>query len=434
MPAGIYVVKFLYMSDLFRELEARGFVAQATNGLEGAMRRKKLTFYLGLDPTADSLHIGHIVPLMLAAHLQEEGHRPIILVGGGTGLIGDPSEKAQERPLLSEEQVKKNVAGIKKQLGKILNLSGKNAAIIVDNADWLANYKLISFLREIGKHFTVNEMLGRESIRQRLTNREQGISFTEFSYLILQAADYLELFEKYHCRLQIGGTDQWGNIVAGVDLIKRKLNKTVHALVVPLLTRSDGKKFGKTEAGTVWLDPKKTSPYQMYQYWLNTPDEDAVRFLKLFTFLSLEEISRIEKEFGENPAGRKAQQVLAYQFTKMIHGSKQAETVAGACQFLFGKAERECTADELACLLSAAPSVKVSKKAVKEGLTVEKALVLAGLAKSKNEAKRIISQGGVYLNHQRSSFEDKVTRESFILGKLALLRAGKKRYSLLVLE
>jgi len=423
------------MSDLFGELRERGFVAQATNsGLEKAIRKKKLTFYLGLDPTADSLHIGHVVPLMLAAHLQRGGHRPIILVGGGTGLIGDPSQKAKERPLLPESQVKKNVAGIKKQLGRMLSFNGKNAAIVVNNADWLAGYKLVSFLREIGKHFTVNEMLGRESIRQRLVDREQGISFTEFSYMMLQAADYLELFEKYHCQLQIGGTDQWGNIVAGVDLIKRKLNKTVHALVVPLLTRSDGKKFGKTEAGAIWLDREKTSPYQMYQYWLNIPDKDVVRLLKLFTFLSLEEISEIEKEFRKNPAGRRAQQVLAYQFTKMIHGIRQAKAVAGACQFLFGKVKKDFTADELACLVLAAPSVKISKKVIKEGLTIEKAVVLAGLAKSKNEAKRIISQGGAYLNHQRCSSEDRVTSRSFISGKLALLRAGKKRYSLLVLK
>jgi tyrosyl-tRNA synthetase len=423
------------MSDFFGELKERGFIAQVTNsGLEKAIEGKKLTFYLGIDPTADSLHIGHMVPLMLAAHLQRKGHRPIILVGGGTGLIGDPSQKAQERPLLPKEQVEKNVAGIKKQLGKILDLSGKNAAVVVNNADWLASYKLVSFLREIGKHFTVNEMLGRESIKQRLINREQGISFTEFSYMMLQAADYLELFRKYCCQLQIGGTDQWGNIVAGVDLIKRKLNKAVHALVVPLLTRSDGKKFGKTEAGAIWLDPKKTSPYQMYQYWLNVPDKDAIRLLKLFTFLSLEEVSKIEGEFRENPAGRKAQRVLAYQFTKMIHGARQAKAVAGACRFLFDKIKKGFTADEITCLLSAAPSVKISKKMIKEGLAIEEAMVLAGLAKSKNEAKRMISQGGVYLNHQRCSSEDKVTSESFISGKLALLRAGKKRYSLLILK
>lgn len=423
------------MSDFFEELEERGFIAQATNtGVEKAINEKKLTFYLGLDPTANSLHIGHVVPLMLAAHLQRIGHEPIILVGGGTGLIGDPSEKAKERPLLSKSQVKRNVAGIKKQVEKLLDFDGKNKARIVDNAEWLVNYKLVDFLREIGKHFTVNEMLGRESIKQRLTNREQGISFTEFSYIMLQATDYLELFRKYNCQLQIGGADQWGNIIAGVDLIKRKLNKTVHALVVPLLTNSEGKKFGKTEAGAVWLDPDKTSPYKMYQYWLNVPDKDAVRLLKLFTFLSLEEIGKVGKEFNEDPSGRKAQRVLAYQFTQMIHGARQAKAIAGACRFLFGQVRESFTADEIAFLCSVVPWEQVSKRMIKEGLAIEKVVVLTNLARSKNEARRIISQGGVYLNHRRCSSEDKVTSKDFISGKVALLRAGKKRYSLLVLK
>ncbi|MDD3679422.1 MAG: tyrosine--tRNA ligase [Candidatus Shapirobacteria bacterium] len=423
------------MKNNFRELERRGFVTQATNtGINKAINETRLTFYLGLDPTADSLHIGHIIPVMLAAHLQKMGHKPIILVGGGTGLIGDPSEKAQERPLLSKDQVEKNIAGIKRQVKKLLDFNGRNKARIIDNSDWLVSYRLVDFLREIGKYFTVNEMLGRESIKQRLTGREQGISFAEFSYMLLQAADYLEFFKKYDCRLQIGGTDQWGNIIAGVDLIKRKLNKTVHGLVVPLLTRSDGKKFGKTESGAVWLDPDKTSPYQLYQYWLNVSDEDVIRYLKLFTFLSLEEIDRIEKEVKKNPAKREAQQILACQFTGMIHGAQELSGITGACQFLFGQEKKTISSKELGCLCSAAPQKIIGKKNLGRGLPIDEAVVLVGLTKSKNEARRLIEQGGVYLNHKRCYLEDKVTQKDFISDKVALIRAGKKRYSLLILR
>ncbi|MDD3532148.1 MAG: tyrosine--tRNA ligase [Candidatus Shapirobacteria bacterium] len=423
------------MNDFFGELKERGFVAQITNtGIEKALDQKGLTFYLGLDPTADSLHIGHIVPIMLAAHLQKMGHKPIILVGGATGLIGDPSEKDRERPLLSKSQVEKNVVAIKGQVSRLLSFDGKNSAQIVNNADWLVSYRLIDFLRDIGKHFTINELLGRESIKQRLTSREQGISFTEFSYMMLQAADYLELFQKYNCRLQIGGTDQWGNIIAGVDLIKRKLGKVAHALVVPLLTRSDGKKFGKTEAGAVWLDPDKTSPYQMYQYWLNVADEDAVGFLKMFTFLPLEQIRTIANQAKKDPGQRLAQKALACEFVSMIHGDEELAAITGACQLLFGEEKDRVSDKELACLCSAAPQKEISQKNLDLGLSIDEAVVLAGLAGSKKEARRLIDQGGVYLNNRRCRFEEKITKKDFISGKVVLLRAGKKRYSILVLK
>ncbi len=424
------------MKGSFAKLKERGIIVQEANtGVEKAIEEEKLVFYLGLDPTSDSLHIGHVVPLILAAHLQKMGHKPIIILGGGTGLIGDPSEKAKERPLLGKDQVKKNVAGIKKQVEKLLDFKGKNSPLIIDNADWLTNYRLIDFLRDIGKYFTVNEMLGRESIKQRLVSREQGLSFTEFSYPLLQAADYLELFQKYNCQLQIGGSDQWGNMIAGVELIKKKLNKTVHALVVPLLTRSDGKKFGKTEAGAVWLDPKKTSPYQLYQYWLNVSDDDVIKFLKLFTFLSLEEIKEIEKEVRLNPAKRKAQTVLACQFTKMIYGEKELSGITGACQFLFGQElKEEILPEELKCLCSVAPQKEISNKDLEKGLSIDEAVFLSGLAKSRGEARRLVSQGGVYLNQRRCLVEDRITRSDFVSDKLALIRIGKKHYSILILK
>jgi tyrosyl-tRNA synthetase len=423
------------MVSNFVELKKRGFLAQITNtGLEKVINQKKVVFYLGLDPTADSLHIGHVLPIMLAAHLQKMGHKPIILVGGATGLIGDPSQKAQERPLLPQNQVKKNVAAIKKQVEKILDFKGKSGAIIVDNADWLASYQLIDFLRDVGKYFTINELLGRESIKQRLNSREQGISFTEFSYIMLQAADYLELFQKHNCQLQIGGTDQWGNIIAGVDLIKRKLNKTVHGLTVPLLTRSDGKKFGKTESGAVWLDPDKTSPYKMYQYWLNVADEEAITFLKLFTFLPLREIEEIARQAKKDPSKRLAQKRLACELVSMVHGKEELAAITGACQFLFGEEKDDISEKELSCLCSAVPQKEISGEKLKKGLAVDEAIVLVGLADSKKGARRLIDQGGVYLNNRRCQIEDKITADHFISNKVVLLRVGKKRYSLLVLK
>lgn len=423
------------MANNFQELKERGLVAQTTNtGVKKAINEEKLTFYLGLDPTADSLHIGHLIPVVLAAHLQKMGHRPIILVGGGTGLIGDPSQKDRERPLLPKSQVEKNVLAIKKQVEKLLDFSGKNKARIFNNADWLVSYQLIDFLRDVGKHFTINELLGRESIRQRLISREQGISFTEFSYMMLQAADYLELFQRYNCRLQIGGTDQWGNIVAGVDLIKKKLNKTAHGLVVPLLTRSDGKKFGKSEGGAIWLDPDKTSPYKMYQYWFNVTDEDAIAFLKMFTFLPLDQIEAIASQAQKEPGKRLAQKRLADELVSLIHGEEELAAIIGACQLLFGEEKEQISDKELACLCSAAPKKEISKKNLRKGLLVDEAVVLAELAGSKKEARRLIDQGGVYLNNHRCQFEEKITERDFISGKAALLRVGKKRYSVLVLK
>lgn len=419
----------------FDQLEKRGLVAQATEGTRKAVNEEKLTFYLGLDPTADSLHIGHLVPLMLAAHLQRMGHRPIILVGGGTGLIGDPSGKSKERPFLSLAETNRNVEAIKKQVVKILPTKGKNKVTVVNNADWLFNYRLVDFLRDVGKHFSVNELIKRESIKVRLARPDQGISFTEFSYTLLQGADYLELFNRYGCHLQIGGADQWGNLLSGVSLIKAKHNKTVHALVVPLLLSSTGRKFGKSEKGAIWLDEKRTSPYDMYQYWLNTPDEDVIGLLKMFTFLSLEEIDKLAKNMKKNPGAREAQKVLACQFTQMIHGQKEVDSIVGACQFLFGSDKETINAQEMNCLLSVAPQKKVSKRQIAgNGLAIEEAILLSGLASSCSSARRLINQGGIYLNNQRVGAETRITNQDFVSGKAALLRAGKKNYALLLLK
>lgn len=423
------------MESVIEELRQRGFIAQMTEtGLEKASANETLIVYLGVDPTAASMHLGHLVPVMGLAHFQRYGHKVIALVGGGTGLIGDPSGRATERQLLSEEVVEENVRCLKNQLSHFMDFDGENPAIMVNNNDWLSQFKLIEFLRDIGKHFTVNAMLAKDSVRSRLEDREQGISFTEFSYMLLQATDYLELHDMTGCNLQIGGSDQWGNITAGVDLIRRVRGKAVHGLTFPLITKADGTKFGKSESGAIWLDPNLTSPYEMYQYWLNADDRDVIRFLKIFTFLPLDRIAELQREVEEHPEARAAQRVLAWEFTALVHGKAVADAVRKASNFLFGSDPSELDNSALEHVATAAPVTLIDRSQLEGGLSLDEALTTAELAKSKREARQLLNQGGVYVNNQRRGPEDKVSSENLILDKAVLLRVGKKKYGLLMVK
>ena len=417
--------------DLLRDLEWRGFVQQATPGLAAYFARGPVTAYCGFDPTAPSLQLGNLMPLMLLANLQRGGHRPIVLMGGGTGLIGDPSGKAGERPLLSKEQIRENLQRQRDQMARFLEFgAGPSAALLLDNAKWLGAQSLIDFLRDVGKHFTVNVMLQKESVQARL---DTGLSYTEFSYMLLQAYDFLHLFRERQCTLQVGGSDQWGNITAGVELVRRVENAEVHGLVAPLVTMASGQKFGKTEAGAIYLDPKLTSPYKFYQFWINVDDRDVERYLKLFTLKSREEIADIMARHRDNPAKRLAQLALARDVTERAHGKEAATNTAYATGMLFGDiAVSTVASDDLFAILAGEiPTIPMPRGGTDE-VTILDAVVRTGLAKSKSEARRAIEQGGIYLNEQRiDDATRKIRPEDWIVGRNVLLRKGKKEYALL---
>src|SRR6059036_75152 len=379
------------MTNIYDEFQWRGMLYEATPDLREVLANEKVTAYIGFDPSAASLHVGNLLPVMGLARLQRFGHTPIAIAGGGTGLIGDPSGKTKERQLLTHEQVEANLEGIKEQLSRFLDFNAKdNPARIVNNADWLGPITMMEFLRDVGKHFTVNNLLGKEAIKRRLET-EEGISFTEFSYPLLQAYDYLVLHDRYNCALQMGGSDQWGNIVAGIDLIRRLRGARAHGLVFPLVTSSSGVKFGKTEAGAVWLDPKLTSPYRFYQFWLNADDRDVIVYLKFFTWLSQEEIADLEASMRAEPEKRTAQRELARQVTTMVHGDTELEKALRASEVLFGKEISGLTAQEILEIFADVPSTELNQsKLAADGFTLGDALVLAGLAPSKGEAKRLV--------------------------------------------
>lgn len=410
--------------DVLRELEWRGFVQQATPGLDAHFARGPVTAYCGFDPTAPSLQLGNLMPLMLLSTLQRHGHRPIVLMGGGTGLIGDPSGKSSERPLLSKEQIRENVQRQRDQVARFLEFgAGKTAALLLDNAKWLVEQRLVDFLRDIGKHFTVNVMLQKESVQARM---DAGLSYTEFSYMLLQAYDFLHLYRERQCTLQVAGSDQWGNITAGVDLIRRVENAEVHGLVAPLVTRASGQKFGKTESGAIYLDPAMTSPYKFYQFWINVDDRDVESYLKLFTLLPREAIAATMARQQANPASRAAQAALAASVTTQGHGQEAAQSAAAATGVLFGDFDpRGAGAQVFDILAQEIPTTSVAK----DSLTLADAVVQVGLAKSKSEARRAIEQGGIYVNQQRA---DEITPADWIAGgRHLLLRKGKKDYALL---
>jgi tyrosyl-tRNA synthetase len=419
--------------DLYEDLAWRGMLSESTEGLRDALAAAPLTAYIGFDPTADSLHVGSLLTVMGLARLQRAGHSPIAIVGGGTGMIGDPSGKSQERTLLSTEQIEINVAGIRRQLERFLDFDrAGNPARIVNNAEWLATFDLLGFLRDTGKYFTVNYMLQKESVNRRLES-EEGISYTEFSYLLLQARDFLELFDRYSCTLQMGGSDQWGNITAGIDLVRKLRATRVHGLVWPLMTTASGAKFGKTEAGTVWLDAARTSPFRFHQFWLNTDDRDVVRYLKLFTFMPREEVAALEQATSEHPERREAQRALARAVTALVHGDEQVEKAERAAQVLFGEDIRSASVEDVLMVFDDAPSTELALPA--EGMPLAEMLATVKLVPSKSEAVRLLKSGGVYVNNVRAADEKaRLTSADAIGGTLFVLRKGRKDHHIVRLR
>ena len=412
--------------SVFDEFVWRGLVRDATEGAREALAAGPVTAYIGFDPTASSLHVGSLLTVMGLARLQRFGHTPIAIVGGGTGMIGDPSGKSLERVLLSREQVDDNAAGIRTQLERFLDFSAAlNAARIVNNADWLDAIDVLSFLRDVGKHFTVNYMLQKDSVSRRLES-EDGISYTEFSYLVLQAYDFLQLFDRYACTFQMGGSDQWGNITAGTDLIRRVRGQKAYGLVWPLLKTSSGTKFGKTEAGTVWLDPERTSPFRFYQFWLNTDDREVVSHLKLFTWLDRAAIDAAERTVIEAPAARDAQRTLAREVTLMVHGADELRRAERATAVLFGGSLAEASVDEILTVFDDVPATVLT--AAEIGVLTHAALAAkVGLAASNGEASRLIKQGGLYFNVRRVT-DDRalVALSEAIGGQVMVLRKGQR--------
>jgi len=411
-------------NSLLDELSWRGMVYQHTDGLAEALATGEVSAYVGFDPTASSLHIGNLVPVMALTHLQRSAHKPVALVGGGTGLIGDPSGKASERPLATIEEIESNARAIGKQLERFLDFEGPTAARMRDNATWLRPLKAVEFMRDVGKHFTVNYMLAKDSVQSRI---EGGISFTEFSYMLLQAYDFLELSRRDGVMVQMGGSDQWGNITAGLELIRRVEGKTAHALTVPLVTTASGSKFGKTEAGAVWLDPTRTSPYKFYQYWINVDDRDAAKYLRLFTLMPRAEIEALDKLIAAAPEKREAQQALAREVTARVHGEDAARVAEEVSRVLFGKADPTTLAEPVLKALSE----EVPFAEVKETPGLLDALVTLKLAASKSAARRLVEQGGVYLNGQRAAVDTDLAAAKTLAGRYHLLRKGARDYGLL---
>jgi tyrosyl-tRNA synthetase len=416
-------------SDVFRELTWRRMVYEATDGVADVLAREKVTCYIGFDPTASSLHVGSLLPMMALARMQRFGHSPIAIAGGGTGLIGDPSGRTQERQLLTLEQAEANLEGIKAQLARFLDFdAASNPARIVNNADWLAKLDLMGFLRDIGKHFTVNYMLAKESVKRRL-DLEEGISFTEFSYLLLQSYDYLTLFDRYGCTLQMGGSDQWGNITAGCDLIRRLRGARAHGLVLPLVTTASGVKFGKTEAGAVWLDERLTSAFRFYQFWLHTDDRDVADYLRYFTFLTEAETTAIDDELARAPEGRAAQRTLAREVTRLVHGDDAVARAERASALLFGEGITELNVDDVLAVFDDVPSVEIPASACEgAGMPLADILVKAGAASSKGEAARLVRGGGVYVNNRRVADDRaRLTAGQAISGRLFVVRKGQRQ-------
>lgn len=415
------------MTDLFSELEWRGLVYDSTQGARDLLAREKIAAYGGFDPTASSLHVGHLMQMMALARLQRAGHSPIALVGGGTGMIGDPSGKTVERTLQTREAVEANVRGIRAQLERFLDFDAPtNPARLVDNGEWLNAMTAMEFLRDVGKYFTVNYLLAKESVKRRIES-EDGISYTEFSYSLLQAYDFLVLHDRFNCRLQVGGSDQWGNIVGGTDLIRKLRGVHAHGLVSPLLLTSSGTKFGKTEAGAIWLDPELTSPFQFYQFWLNSDDRDVITYLKFFTFKSQEEIAELERETHEHPEQRAAQRELAREVTAMVHSPDQVARAERAAAVLFGGSLAEATVDDILMVFGDAPSISIPGSSLERGIGAAELAVKAGLAASKGEAGRLIKQGGLYVNDRRLNDErGQITVADAIGRSVIVLRKGQR--------
>lgn len=412
------------------ELKERGLIEHSSIAPEKILSQVR-TVYLGIDPTADSLHVGHLVPVLLMKRLGDAGHKLVFLVGGGTGMIGDPKEKG-ERPMLDERTVASNTRALKSQLKDIL---GRTPFKMVDNADWLMKVKLVPFLRDVGKYFTVNDLMKRDIIKKRIETPDESISFTEFSYALLQGFDYFTLHEKYGCDLQIGASDQWTNILSGVDLIHKKLAKDVYAFTAPLVTDSTGKKFGKSEGNAVWLDAKKTTPFNFYQFWINLPDAGVEKYLKIYTFLSLSEMTMLMDLHKRNPGERQAQETLARLVTEIVHGPAATAQAAAATDALFGDTPfNELSREALAGALALAPSVRFSKKELEEGYPLAEALVAGGLASSKSDARRLMAGKGITLSGQTIENPDQKVYPGDLSQGHALVRKGKQGVLVLVLK
>ncbi len=417
-------------SPLIQDLQDRGLIAQITDAaaLDKLLTEESVTLYCGFDPTADSLHLGHLVPVLILKRFQQAGHKPIALVGGATGMIGDPSFKATERKLNTPDVIASWVNKIRGQVAPFLNFEGNNAAIMANNYDWFGGMNCLEFLRDIGKHFSVNAMIKKEAVQQRLAREDQGISYTEFSYSLLQGYDFAELYKRHGCMLQIGGSDQWGNIVAGTDLTRRLHQKQVFGLTLPLITKSDGTKFGKTESGAIWLDPKKTSPYAFYQFWLNTADADVYKFLKFFTFLPVDRINEIEatdKASGQKP---EAQRILAEEATRLVHGEIALMAARRISASLFSGELSDLTENDLEQLAQdGMPGVQIERTAS----SLIDTLLAAGLAKSKSEARTFIQSGSVAINGAKAeALDHTISDTERLYGRFTILRRGKKNYGL----
>ncbi|HCZ9802088.1 TPA: tyrosine--tRNA ligase [Staphylococcus aureus] len=410
---------------LIEDLKWRGLIYQQTDeqGIEDLLNKEQVTLYCGADPTADSLHIGHLLPFLTLRRFQEHGHRPIVLIGGGTGMIGDPSGKSEERVLQTEEQVDKNIEGISKQMHNIFEFGTDHGAVLVNNRDWLGQISLISFLRDYGKHVGVNYMLGKDSIQSRL---EHGISYTELTYTILQAIDFGHLNRELNCKIQVGGSDQWGNITSGIELMRRMYGQTdAYGLTIPLVTKSDGKKFGKSESGAVWLDAEKTSPYEFYQFWINQSDEDVIKFLKYFTFLGKEEIDRLEQSKNEAPHLREAQKTLAEEVTKFIHGEDALNDAIRISQALFSGDLKSLSAKELKDGFKDVPQVTLSN----DTTNIVEVLIETGISPSKRQAREDVNNGAIYINGERQQDVNyALAPEDKIDGEFTIIRRGKKKY------
>lgn len=421
--------------NFIEELKWRGMIHDMMPGTEEQLQKEMTTAYVGIDPTADSLHIGHLVGVMMLKHLQECGHRPIVLLGGATGMIGDPSGKSQERNLLDEETLRHNQTCIKKQLSKFLDFESKapNAAILVNNYDWMSKFSFLEFIRDIGKHITVNYMMAKDSVKKRFNGEGDGMSFTEFSYQLVQGYDFLFLNQNYNCKLQMGGSDQWGNITTGTELIRRKANGEAYALTCPLITKADGGKFGKTEKGNIWLDPVKTSPYAFYQFWLNCSDEDSKRYIRIFTTYSKDEIEAMEKEQAAAPHLRTLQKALAKDLTIRVHSQQDYEAALNASEILFGKG----TAESLASLsesmflavFEGVPQSEIDRGLLENGIPVLDFLTdHSHIFPSKGEARRMLKDNGVSINKTKIADTYTVNLDSLINGKYILVQKGKKNY------
>ena len=421
---------------IFSELRWRGLIHQTTDdaGLPAWLDAKPRTLYAGFDPTADSLHVGHLVALMILRRFQQAGHKPIALVGGATGMIGDPSGKSEERNLLSLDALRANVEAMQQQMRALLDFdSGPNAALLVNNFDWMGKFSYLDFLRDVGKSFSVNVMLSKDSVKSRLERTDSGLSYTEFSYMLLQAYDFVHLNERYGCELQVGGSDQWGNITAGIDLGRRMRSVQLYGMTCPLLTKSDGTKMGKTESGALWLSPARTSPFQFYQYWINVEDADVGRCLRLFTDLTQDEVAALDAARVADPSQRASQRTLAEGITRLVHGESGLKKAQRATEILFG-AEIDGLSDrDLGEIFADVPSKELPRSSLQgEGLKLLDALVTAGLAKSNSDARRTIEQGGAYVNNRRlDGIDTRLTSTNLASETVLVLRSGKKKYALL---